>query len=121
MLALIDGDGMPFEDALVARGKEGGHEAARRLKQNVSEYLKGEDIFSTRVVIRIYANLEGLARTYKSAGIISASVVLEEFVRGYNMEDPLCDFVDAGKQNAWSVVYTCLRYLHSHRQWQRVC
>lgn len=45
----------------------------------------------------MYANLEGLAKVYKDAGNMDfPSTSVDEFVRGFNMLDPLCDFIDAG-------------------------
>ena len=49
-----------------------------------------------KIVIRVYANLKGLARTYKDMDILSEPGQLEEFVRGFNMGDAMCDYVDAG-------------------------
>ncbi|KAL2874840.1 hypothetical protein SGCOL_009959 [Colletotrichum sp. CLE4] len=40
--------------------------------------------------------MKGLAKTYIEAGIISHPGVLDEFIRGFNMKNPMCDFVDAG-------------------------
>lgn len=46
--------------------------------------------------IWVYANVTGLAKTYRDAGIVSSEDVLRSFIQGFNMENPLCDFVDAG-------------------------
>jgi len=48
-----------------------------------------------QVIVRVYANIKGLAKTYKDSGILRESN-FDEFVRGFNMGDPLCDYVDAG-------------------------
>ncbi|MCJ1332913.1 hypothetical protein MMC10_009607 [Thelotrema lepadinum] len=98
VLALIDGDLMPFEDRLIKKGLEGGQEAARLLKQNIKECLKGRSISeSTTAIIRIHADFKGLARIYQKINIITEAVVYEDFVRGFNMFDPFCDYTDAGR------------------------
>ncbi|EEU33462.1 uncharacterized protein NECHADRAFT_89465 [Fusarium vanettenii 77-13-4] len=96
---LIDGDCMPFKDDLVSQGLEGGQKTASLLRQAVDEDLKctmGSGASHVRVIVRVYANLKGLAKTYKDHDILSDLATLFEFVRGFNMGDDLCDFVDAG-------------------------
>ncbi|KAM0446213.1 hypothetical protein ACHAQK_001130 [Fusarium lateritium] len=96
---IIDGDCMLFLDELVQAGLEGGKQAMSLLKQSVEQKLKalGSSVPPhLQVVIRVYANLKGLAQSYQNSGILSNGQTLEEFVRGFNMGDPLCDYVDAG-------------------------
>ncbi|KAG5288781.1 CCCH zinc finger DNA binding protein [Histoplasma capsulatum G186AR] len=96
---LVDGDSMNFLDEFVENGELGGQDAARRLIQHVSEYVQNE-LADLRpdlpVVVRVYANLKGLRRTYQEAHILDDENEFELFVRGFNMGHPLCDFVDAG-------------------------
>jgi hypothetical protein len=40
--------------------------------------------------------MKGLAKTYRDMDILSESAPLDDFVRGFNMGDPMCDYVDAG-------------------------
>jgi hypothetical protein len=47
------------------------------------------------VKICVYANLKGLANTYQQMDIVTKST-LDDFVRGFNMGNATCDFVDAG-------------------------
>lgn len=49
-----------------------------------------------QVIVRVYANVKGLAKTYKEMEILPESASLDEFVRGFNMVDAMCDYVDAG-------------------------
>ncbi|KAI4673551.1 uncharacterized protein J4E88_008606 [Alternaria novae-zelandiae] len=96
---LIDGDCMLFNDDLVKAGLEGGKRAAHLLKQAVEEELRSSPpalAHHTQVVIRVYANMKGLAKTYKDAEILPQLASFDEFVRGFNMGDPMCDYVDAG-------------------------
>ena len=59
--------------------------------------MKDEDISgNVTIVIRVFANLQGLGRIYQSSNIVSATSIHEEFIRGFNMGDPMCNYVDAG-------------------------
>ncbi|KAI4636882.1 hypothetical protein J4E93_010898 [Alternaria ventricosa] len=96
---LIDGDCMPFNDDLVKSGLEGGKRAAGLLKQAVDGELRSSlpDVARhVQITIRVYANMKGLAKTYKDAEIVPQVASFDEFVRGFNMGDPMCDYVDAG-------------------------
>jgi hypothetical protein len=48
-----------------------------------------------KVIVRVYANMKGLAWIYKELDILREDQ-LDEFVRGFNMGNIMCDFVDAG-------------------------
>ena len=81
------------------KGREGGQNAAVLLKYNIEKYLKANipgAVGSLKIVIRLYADILGLHRLYNGSGNVLQIVGLEEFIRGFNMADPLCDFVDAG-------------------------
>lgn len=90
---------MQFLDDLVQQGLEGGKKASSFLEQAVASELKSVDQslpHHLRVVVRVFANLKGLAMTYTEMGTIHNPDVLYEFVRGFNMTNAMCDFVDAG-------------------------
>ncbi|KZL72545.1 ccch zinc finger dna binding protein [Colletotrichum incanum] len=98
-LVLIDGDCMPFLDDLIEQGLEGGKKAASFLRQAVSSELKSLDPslpHHLKIVVRVFANLKGLAKTYTENGTIPDPSILYEFARGFNMTHAMCDFVDAG-------------------------
>jgi hypothetical protein len=68
------------------------------LKRAVEDYVKSvvpAVELNAKVLIRVYANTKGMAKAYKDANILSEHV-FGEFVQGFNMAEPLCDFVDAG-------------------------
>jgi hypothetical protein len=48
------------------------------------------------VLVRAYANVEGLKRTYVDNKILEEGAKFDSFVRGFNMGYPLCDYIDAG-------------------------
>jgi hypothetical protein len=83
----------------VKEGADGGKRAASLLKQAVEEELRACDPSAThhvQVVVRVYANMKGLTKTYKEMDLLPQSTTFEEFVRGFNMGDVMCDYVDAG-------------------------
>ncbi|KAH6957246.1 CCCH zinc finger DNA binding protein [Fusarium avenaceum] len=99
VFVIIDGDCMLFRDELVQAGLEGGKQAMSLLKQSVEKKLKtlsGSVPPHLQIIIRVYANLQGLSQSYQNSDLLSNGQTLEEFVRGFNMGDPLCDYVDAG-------------------------
>jgi hypothetical protein len=49
-----------------------------------------------QVIVRVYANVKGLAKTYKDMEFLPESASFDEFVRGFNMGDAMCDYVEAG-------------------------
>lgn len=96
---VIDGDCMPFTDELVTQGFEGGKKAAGMLRQTILEQLPELDPdmpHYSQVMIRVYANLKGLAKVYHDTQILKNVETLNDFVRGFNRGSYLCDFVDAG-------------------------
>ncbi|EEQ30999.1 C-x8-C-x5-C-x3-H type zinc finger protein [Microsporum canis CBS 113480] len=98
VIALIDGDGMIFQDSLVQQGEQGGKDAANQLWLAIRDYTSETftNIHSPKIVARIYANVRGLGETLFRAGIIDKPSILEAFVRGFNGGRLLFDFVDVG-------------------------
>ncbi|KAF7534645.1 hypothetical protein G7054_g6045 [Neopestalotiopsis clavispora] len=98
-LVVIDGDCMPFRDEFILEGLEGGKRAASTVIQAVGEELHAslpETSRHMKIVVRVYANLLGMADVYKKLDTTVNSPHFDEFVRGFNMGSPLCDYVDAG-------------------------
>ncbi|KAF3385157.1 hypothetical protein F1880_002609 [Penicillium rolfsii] len=96
---LVDGDCMIFNDDFIRDGQRGGHSAARRLIENTDRYIRRlyrNENPNVKYIIRVYANVRGLAKTYRENQTISEEGTLLSFIQGFNMEDVLCDFVDAG-------------------------
>ena len=50
----------------------------------------------TQVVVRVYANVKGIADACASNGIISHPSQVEEFVRGFTSVNSLSDFTNVG-------------------------
>ena len=71
---------------------------ASLLKQAVEEELESlvdAPAHPLQVVVRVYANMKGLAKTYKELEILPESTFLE-FIGGFNRGVVMCDYVDAG-------------------------
>ena len=87
-----------FLNEFVTQELAGGDKAAKLLNQAVFEYLRYDEDFKhdSRIVIRVYANLRGLSKTYVDKGILPNTATFSEFVLGFNKAHPLCDFIDAG-------------------------
>jgi len=122
-LVVIDGDSMPFLDELVQKGLEGGKKAACLLKQAIETELKTSipDIsHHMDVIIRVFANIEGLSMIYRESKIAPESTTID-FIRGFNMGHALCDFVDAGNgkecadEKVKAVFKTHLAHVHCQR------
>ncbi|KAI9830817.1 MAG: hypothetical protein M1819_005342 [Sarea resinae] len=99
VVVLIDGDCMNFLDTFVKNLEIGGQEAVGRLRSSVFAHLQTKVPSIRRdveIVVRVYANIKGLSRTYREANILDRHTDFESFVRGFNKGHPLCDFIDAG-------------------------
>ncbi|KAL3441081.1 hypothetical protein BJX65DRAFT_289306 [Aspergillus insuetus] len=96
---LVDGDGMHFLEQFIQDGKNGGHDAARALIYAVKDHMKKVDPGAspaTSYNIRVFANVLGLTKLYRETNLLRPGEDLSNFIRGFNMESPLCDFIDAG-------------------------
>lgn len=62
----------------------------------------------------MYANVAGLSSTYHDTGVLGSQDALKYFIQGFNMEDTLCDFVDAGSGKECSDVKIGGETLLSH-------
>ncbi|KAL4982433.1 hypothetical protein BDW68DRAFT_192148 [Aspergillus falconensis] len=88
-----------FLERFIQDGKNGGHDAARALLHAVKEHIKQGDPEAsptTSYNIRVFANVAGLTKVYRETSILRPDQDLSAFIRGFNMENPLCDFIDAG-------------------------
>ena len=72
-------------------------DSVRSLKQAVRAFVNQHDgPLEYKLIVRVYANVKGLFKTYRDHSICSERKCLDDFIRGFNMADPLFDFVDAG-------------------------
>jgi len=96
-VVLVDGDGYVFPDDLLCQGTSGGEEAAQRLLTEATKYLERyKGAKDWKLIVRIFVNLEGLARKCQQFDIITQSNTLRDFATGFAQSQPLFDFVDVG-------------------------
>ncbi|KAL8851901.1 MAG: hypothetical protein Q9221_003224 [Calogaya cf. arnoldii] len=98
LLCLIDGDGYLFDGSLISHGARGGGEAANRLLNSIKHHLqKYEGAIHWKIIVRVYANIEGLLKKFAYIGFTEEEQGLRQFVAGFTQSQPLFDFVDAGQ------------------------
>lgn len=96
---LIDGDGMIFHENFLKQGEIGGKQAATLLHTAVYDWALAkipecpEDV---KIVVRVYANLKGLADVCVRSGLVQIPGLIEEFARGFTRSKTMFDFVDVG-------------------------
>ncbi|KAJ4333352.1 hypothetical protein N0V87_007643 [Didymella glomerata] len=105
VLVLIDGNSMLFRDEFIEEGFNGGKRVAALLLKTVREELASRDPFTAhqvQVVARIFADVQRLATTYGETGLIPHTAAFAEFVRGFNVGDAMCDYLDVGSEKGRS-------------------
>lgn len=73
--------------------------------QTVKEDLASQNPLTAhqmQVVVRIYADMQALAKAYKEMSILPSAAIFREFVRGFNAGDALCDYLDTGDEKGCS-------------------
>src|SRR5690554_2116692 len=97
---VIDGDGAVFREDLVARGEEGGREAAHELHQQLKAFFHESPLFSNidTVIVHVVLSVEGLSRALHASGTlpITDHAALSKFGRGFCRAQPLFSFTDVG-------------------------
>ena len=120
VLVLIDGNELIFRTNFLGQGDQGGRLAAQALFQAVNEYAFSTiaDLsIETKVVARIYVDLEDLCSLCLRAGLVNHGSQIRSFVRGFCQDKALFDFIDVGmkgravvfdKMEGWRCPYLCL-------------
>ncbi|KAH7323781.1 hypothetical protein BKA65DRAFT_511460 [Rhexocercosporidium sp. MPI-PUGE-AT-0058] len=104
ILVLVDADAQTnlFHDGFLSRGVEGGQAAANALIEKVQDYFingLGASIEKTKalpIMIKAYANLQGLSQFCVRDQRLSSPAALSSFWIGFSRSSPLVDFVDVG-------------------------
>ncbi|KAK4055011.1 hypothetical protein OIO90_003352 [Microbotryomycetes sp. JL221] len=100
IVCLLDGDGAIFDRSYIARGREGGREAAQALMKHVTDMADSSivDVHkSTKVICNVWFNKTGLGRVLQENGIAQEST-FTAFVQGFNAAHPLFTMTDVGAQ-----------------------
>lgn len=104
-MVLVDGNGALFQDSLI-QAQRGGFQAARKLERAVQEALGQEALGgnSASILVRIFANIDDLARSLFSANLIGSEDDFHRFSKQFTKSRPGFDFVNVGyeKGNASS-------------------
>ncbi|EGS20373.1 uncharacterized protein CTHT_0022000 [Thermochaetoides thermophila DSM 1495] len=97
---VIDGDGAVFREDLIAKGEEGGGEAAHILNKQLKEYFQQHPQFSgiDTIFVQVVLSVEGLSRALHASGTLPISdyAALTKFGRGFCRAQPLFSFIDVG-------------------------
>ncbi|KAF2101400.1 hypothetical protein NA57DRAFT_72843 [Rhizodiscina lignyota] len=123
-LALIDGDGAIFQDALLQSANEGGSDAAHKLHTEIKNHLQSIYAASSSwaVCVQIFINLEGLAKKLYSCGIVKSVTDMYAFARAFSLNQPLFNIVDvgSGKERADHKIKEMLRLFIANQQCKHV-
>ncbi|KAJ9133167.1 C-x8-C-x5-C-x3-H type zinc finger protein [Pleurostoma richardsiae] len=121
---LIDGDGAKFLDGLLQDPTVGAVEAASRLKQAVKDYLEATALayMDLPVLVRVYANLNGLAKALRLSNVIEHDDNMQVFAETFTNSRWELDFVNVGhgKENADSKLRKMLNHFMKNIQCKRV-
>ncbi|OTB04828.1 hypothetical protein M426DRAFT_261455 [Hypoxylon sp. CI-4A] len=96
VVVLIDGDGLLFIESLIKGGVQGGRKAAEILRKSVIDKFSYSRETATEVVVKVAANVSGLAKALQRHGCIGNGETLHEFISGFNQSKAGFSFVDMG-------------------------
>ncbi|KAH7392892.1 hypothetical protein BKA66DRAFT_457119 [Pyrenochaeta sp. MPI-SDFR-AT-0127] len=100
VLALIDGDGAIFQDALLqAGGGDGGSEAASRLYHAIRSHIATlyNDSGNWPIMVQIYFSLDRLAMKLAQIGLLRSPQELRVFAQRFSVNQPLFSVIDVGQ------------------------
>jgi hypothetical protein len=97
---VVDGDGAVFREDLIARGEEGGGQAAHELHQQLKVYFHENPQLSNidSIFVHVVLSVEGLSRALHASGTLPVTdyAALTKFARGFARAQPLFTFTDVG-------------------------
>ncbi|KAL1795878.1 hypothetical protein ACET3X_006102 [Alternaria dauci] len=99
VLALIDGDGAIFQDALLqAAGGDGGSEAASRLYHAMRNHVASlyNNSGNWPIMVQVYLSLDKLAQKLASVGLLRNPQELRGFAQRFSVNQPLFSVIDVG-------------------------
>ncbi|KIX96933.1 uncharacterized protein Z520_07047 [Fonsecaea multimorphosa CBS 102226] len=127
-VVLVDGDGFIFRKAFFdALAMSGGSKAANELYNQVISHLKAADALSginpdCDVLLNIYANKQGLAKTLAAAGYLSHPSHIDPFFCSFTQSRSLFQFIDCGpgKERVDAKLRDTFRFYANNAQCQRL-
>ena len=96
VVVVVDGNNFLFNDAFVRDGEKGGRRAALVFKDELTEWVSKSVTDAPKdfkVLVKVYADLKGLAGTFMRGGVTENLSTFSEFARGFNKLS-LFDFID---------------------------
>lgn len=107
-LMLVDGDGYLFDERLIQQGIAGGEKAAHHFNKNVQYHFRSRQTLDAshekfdgasnwRIVVKIYMNLEDLAKKLHKAGRITSANLMHDFAIGFTQYQRLFEIVNVGR------------------------
>ncbi|RYO31571.1 hypothetical protein AA0111_g4828 [Alternaria arborescens] len=99
VLALIDGDGAIFQDALLqAAGGDGGSEAASRLYHAMRDHVASlyNNSGNWPIMVQVYLSLDKLSQKLASVGLLRSPQELRVFAQRFSVNQPLFSVIDVG-------------------------
>ncbi|PKX92393.1 uncharacterized protein P174DRAFT_373257 [Aspergillus novofumigatus IBT 16806] len=121
---LVDGDGAIFNNELLQDPRQGASEAALRLTEAVRNYLKDTPLGSDDVpiVVRIFANLNGLAKSLLHHNAIDYEDKMRVFAEQFTNSRAEFDFVNVGhgKENADSKMRKMFGHFYRNFQCKKI-
>ncbi|EXJ70498.1 uncharacterized protein A1O5_06567 [Cladophialophora psammophila CBS 110553] len=127
-VVLVDGDGFIFRKAFFdALATSGGSKAANELYNQVINHLKAADSLSginpdCEVLVNIYANKQGLARTLVAADYLAHPAHIDSFFCSFTQSRSLFQFIDCGpgKERVDAKLRDTFRFYANNAQCQRI-
>ncbi|KAJ6145571.1 hypothetical protein N7470_009466 [Penicillium chermesinum] len=125
VVVLVDGDGAIFHDDFLSKPREGATDASRKLTQAVRDSLKDERLIDSEnitILVRIFANMNDLARTLHLSRVISGRSDLSTFAEQFTTSRGEYDFINVGpgKENADSKMRDMLKHYYSNYQCKKI-
>lgn len=99
VLALIDGDGVIFQDLLLSSGANGGSEAASKLQYAIREHITSMYTNSSHwpIMVHIYVSLDKLAQKMAQVGLLKHPQEFRAFAQSFSVNQPLFSIIDVGQ------------------------
>jgi hypothetical protein len=97
IVTLIDGDGAIFNTKLIALGQAGGHAAAQKLSDSITQHLMttyGANHY--QLWVYVFLSKRGLADAFGRAGLMAAKAKFDDFIMGFNQAAERFIMLDVG-------------------------
>ncbi|KAF7955191.1 uncharacterized protein EAE97_000450 [Botrytis byssoidea] len=112
IIALVDADGMIFNQDLINQGLEGGKKAANLLRASILEQCSGPQTEEIEIMAKVCGNYTGLSKALMRDGTLESFEKFKEFTLGFTQGKAHFDFIDVGhgKERADSKIKECIRW-----------